>query len=312
MEILNEVKDTRSVRRVALHTFFLVVLILLSFVGNFFVCLAMYRNRRLRTVTNLYVLALALADIILSILVFPFSAIASALREWPFSHTFCQFNGFVSYYWGAVSIFTLALTAINRYFCIVKPQHYQALFTKKRTVISLILAWIISLFLGILIMISTRVVFQWHPTSLYCREMLPTTFTRRFLLVLLIGLCIVLSSLCIIFCYGKVFNTIRRHNIAVAPSLQNENSKENIRRANEIRTARILFAAVICVCACWLPTVVILVLEYCFNLQLPSNYGYLRVLFALISSWINPIIYGVMNRAMRKEFFKILCCKKEN
>lgn len=37
----------------------------------------------------------------------------------------------MSYYWGAVSIFALALTAINRYFCIVKPQHYKALLTKK-------------------------------------------------------------------------------------------------------------------------------------------------------------------------------------
>lgn len=311
MEISEEVKDARSVTRVALHTFFLVVLTVLSFTGNYFVCLAVYRNRRLRTITNLYVLALAIADIILSIFVFPFSAVASALRQWPFSYNFCQFNGFISYYWGAVSIFTLTLTAINRYFCIVRPEHYQDLFTKRRTLVSLVLVWIVALCLGLLIIFEARVEFQWHPTSLYCREILPNNLSQRLIAVLIIGICSVLSSFCIVFCYARVFNAIRRHNNAVAPSLQSGSNAEK-RRAEEVRTCRILFAAVVAVCACWLPTIVIMILEYCFHRVVPSSVGYLRVLSALISSWINPIIYGVMNRTMRKEFLDILHCRKEN
>lgn len=311
MEIPKEVKDTRSVSRVSLHTFFLVVLTVLSFTGNSLVCLALYRNRRLRTITNLYVLALAMADIILAIFVFPFSTIASALRQWPFPYNFCQFNGFVSYYWGAVSIFTLTLTAINRYFCIVKPQHYQALFTKKWTVVSLVLVWIISLFLGLLITFEAHVQFQWHPTSLYCREIIPNNISQRLVAVLLIGFCVALSSSCIVYCYVKVFKALRRHNNAVAPSLQTGSNIEQ-RRAEEVRTSRILFVAVVGVCACWLPTMVMLILEYCFSTPIPSSVGYLRVLSALISSWINPIIYGVMNRTMRKEFLDIIHCRKGN
>lgn len=311
MDISKEVTDTRSGTRVALHTFFLVILTILSFTGNCFVCLAMYRNRRLRTITNLYVLALAVADIILSIFVFPFSTVASALRQWPFSYNFCQFNGFMSYYWGAVSIFTLALTAINRYVCIVKPQHYQDLFTKERTAVSIVLVWFIALCLGLLITFEARVEFQWHPTSLYCREVLPDNISQRLLAVFIIGFCVALSSFCIVFCYVRVFHAIRKHNNAVAPSLQSGNNTEH-RRAEEVRTSRILFAAVVGVCACWLPTIVILILEYCFHLPLPSSVGYLRVLSALLSSWINPIIYGLMNRTMRKEFLDILHCRKEN
>ena len=110
------------------------------------------------------------------------------------------------------------------------------------------------------------------------------------------------------FVVFNIFKAIRKHNIAVAPSLQSGSRNEQIRRAEEVTTSRILFAAVVCVCACWLPTVIILVLDYCFNLSVPTDYGYLRVLIAIISTFINPIIYGVMNRAMRKEFFKMLSC----
>ena len=93
MRIQTEVEDTRSVMRVALHTFFLVVLNLSS-LGNSLVYLAMYRNRRLRVVNrNLYILAIAVEDIMLAILVFPFSAITSALASifWA-TASFCVFR----------------------------------------------------------------------------------------------------------------------------------------------------------------------------------------------------------------------------
>ena len=305
-------KDTRSVIRVAIHTSLLIVLISLSLTGNTFVCgLAMYRNRRLRTITNLYVLALAFSDLSMAIFVFPFSTIASALRKWPFDYNFCQFNGFMSYYWGAVSIFTLALTAINRYFCIVKPQYYQTHFTKKKTVVSLVLVWIIALFLGVLVVMVAHVEFRWHPDNLYCREVLPRSMPQLVLFPLLVDCFIALPSFSIVIGYGSVFYAIRKHNNAVAPSLQSGNNAEH-RRAEEVRTSRILSAAVLGVRACWLPTIAILILEYAFQLPLLSTIALLRVLFASFSSWINPIIYGAMNRTMRKEFLKILYCRKGN
>ena len=311
MAIFQAAQDTRSGVRVVIHTACLVVLIILSLTGNAFVCFAMYRNRRLRTIPNLYVLALALADITIAVFVFPFSAIASAARKWPFHYNFCQFHGFVSYYWGAVSIFILALTAINRYFCIVRPNDYQTLFTKKRTVTSLVMVWVVALLLGILVTYEAPVEFQWHPDNLYCREVLPHNVSQMIVFLLLVGCFIALPVLCIVFGYGSVFFALRQHNTAVAPSLQSGSNSEK-RRAEEVRTCRILFAAVIGVCASWMPTIAILILEYGFYTPLPSTVALLRVLFASFSSWINPLIYGVMNRAMRKEFLKILLCCKEN
>ena len=88
--------DTRSPQEVTMHTAVLALTTVLSLTGNSLVCLAFYRNRRLRTVTNFYVLSLAIADLILAVVVGCSSTLASGLRRWPFHYNFCQFTGFVA------------------------------------------------------------------------------------------------------------------------------------------------------------------------------------------------------------------------
>ena len=55
-------EDTRSLPAVTIHSVILALSAILALMGNSLVCLAFYRNRRLRTVTDVYVLSLAVAD----------------------------------------------------------------------------------------------------------------------------------------------------------------------------------------------------------------------------------------------------------
>ena len=135
-------EDTREVPAVTMHTFILFLSSVLSIAGNSLVCLAFHRNRRLRTTTNFYVFSLVITDLITTVCGYTFSAVASGLRKWPFGFNFCQFHGFLLYIWAVGSTGILALTAVNRYFCIVKPQYYPALFTRKKTVFSIFFVWL--------------------------------------------------------------------------------------------------------------------------------------------------------------------------
>ena len=139
---MEHAQDTRSSPAVIVHTIVLVTTSLLFLTGNSLVCIAFYRKRRLRTITNFYVLSLAVADLMVAVLLFPFGAVASRFRRWPFNFNFCQFSGFLAVYWGQVSTCTLALTSINRYFCVVKPQKYTKYFTRKKTVLSIAVVWV--------------------------------------------------------------------------------------------------------------------------------------------------------------------------
>ena len=73
--------------------------------------------------------------------------------------------------------------------------------------------------------------------------------------------------------------------------------------AQEIKTCRVLFAAVAGFCICWTPSVIVAILEFGFRVSLPLTVQTFPAIFGFI--------YGFMNRAMRKEFLKILFCRKE-
>ena len=300
-------EDTRSLSTVTMHTVLVVLCSVLSVVGNSLVCLAFYRNRRLRTITNFYVLSLALTDIMSATLIYPFSAVASGLRKWPFGFSFCQFNGFLVYLWAIVSIGILALTAVNRYFRVVKSQFYPTLFTKKKTVASIIFMCLLNLAIGLTSTLMHPVTFRWDPHLLICRlAKVESAVIEKTLSTMFASVSIGLPMGLILYCYGSVYRAIRRHNSAVIPSLQEANGQRTL-NAYEIQASRVLLAAVIAFCVCWIPTILTNTIK-----RVPLFWQSFSTLAASCSSWINPIIYGFMNRAMRNEFLKLLRCRKGN
>ena len=303
-------EDTRSLSTVIMHTFFLFFTTVLSLTGNLLVCIAFCRNRRLRTITNFYVFSLSLTGIIISTFSYPFITVASGLRSWPFGFHFCQLNGFLYYYFTGVSIGILALTAINRYFCVVKHQFYPILFTRKKAIVSIIFVWTFPLTAGIIAILLTPILFHWHPHYLFCEVKHIEILEEKALTSAVVTVFIGLPMCLILLCYGNVYRAIRQHNSSIVLSLQEANDEGSV-SVHEIQASRVLLAAVIAFCVCWIPTAAVIILEKVAYLIVPSFWQSFSVLFSYSSAWINPIIYGVMNRAMRKEFIKLLRYTKE-
>ena len=303
-------EDTRSLAIVHIHTSSFVLMTALSLAGNSLVCLAFYRNRRLRKATNFYVLSLSVNGLIMATFGFPFLAVASGLRKWPFPANFCQLNGFTTYYIAGVSLSTLALTAINRYVCVVKPQSYPVLFTNKKTFFSVVFVWLFTLTIGLTATLVTPISFKWNPKTLICTMTKNKLSANRVLYFAFVTV-IALPLGIILFCYGSVYWSIRRHQAAVSPSLQAANGQGTVDK-HEIRASRVLVAAVIGFCLCWTPMIAISILRKVDRFHVPASWNSFNALIAASSSWINPIIYGVMNRAMRNEFLKILRCHQNS
>ena len=299
----------RILSAVVTHTVLLACTSLLSLTGNALVCVAFYRNKSLRTITNFYVLSLALADLMMAVMS-AFGAVASGLDRWPFGFTFCQFHGFVSVYWGQVSTYTLVLTSINRYSCVVKPQKYPLYFTRKRTFFSIIAVWTSSLVVTVSFHIAP-LVYEWTSGILYCRA---TSNDERFLGIFYVFFCSIftVTMILVILGYFSVYRHVSRHNIAIVPSLRREANRQQGTpiNAQEIKISKVLFAAVFGYCICWVPFIVTLILEFGFQVSIPFYVQSLYTFSVSISSWINPVIYGFMNRAMRKEFGKLIFCRK--
>ena len=300
--------DTRSSLELISYTVIEAITTVLSIVGNSLVCLAFIRNTRLRTVTNFFILSLAVADLLVATFVFPFFTVATGLCAWPFDYSFCQFTGFFVYYWAQVSLCTLALTSINRYFCVVKPHCYRTFFTKKKTVLFIISVWVFLLTFYLTFTLTLPVINRWHHNSFHCRAIFIDEHTERAIYVFY-GCFFIVAMLLIVFGYGSVYCAIRQHRVSIAPSRQEQNGPM-IRHAHEIKSCRLLFAAVLGFFSCWTPLSMSFLLGFGFKMSIPSIAESIFTILSTFSAWINPIIYGVLNRAMRKEFAIILVCRK--
>jgi len=65
------------------------IIFVLSVFGNVLVLVTLIRNKKMRTITNLFLLNLALSDMMLSVLCMPFTLVAMLLRDFVFGKAMC-------------------------------------------------------------------------------------------------------------------------------------------------------------------------------------------------------------------------------
>lgn len=67
-----------------------VAILLLAIIGNALVILTLIHNRRMRTITNVFLLNLAISDILLGVLCMPITLIGTLLRDFVFGEVMCK------------------------------------------------------------------------------------------------------------------------------------------------------------------------------------------------------------------------------
>lgn len=65
-------------------------ILMLAVIGNFLVIITLVQNRRMRTITNVFLLNLAVSDILLGVLCMPFTLIGALLRDFVFGEVMCK------------------------------------------------------------------------------------------------------------------------------------------------------------------------------------------------------------------------------
>ena len=100
-----------------LHATVIISLMVVIFVGNVPVLLVIYRQRTRQSsrVANMFIANLAVVDLSIALLLFPFSVVSILLQRWALGDAACQFNGASNMTAGAASILTMAVISIDRY-----------------------------------------------------------------------------------------------------------------------------------------------------------------------------------------------------
>ena len=95
-----------------------------ALVGNVSLFIIVFKDRKLCTITNMYILNLAAADLLVSMVSMPVTMVTIIKQRWVFGDAACSALGFFTILSFIASVMFLGMIAINRYFYIVKWTTY--------------------------------------------------------------------------------------------------------------------------------------------------------------------------------------------
>ncbi|XP_038573366.1 cholecystokinin receptor [Micropterus salmoides] len=121
------------------------LIFLLSVFGNLLIIVVLMLNKRMRTVTNSFLLSLAVSDLMMAIFCMPFTLIPNILEDFIFGGAMCKT---VSYFMGisvSISTFSLVAIAIERYSAICNPLKSRSWQTRSHAYRVIAATWVVSL-----------------------------------------------------------------------------------------------------------------------------------------------------------------------
>lgn len=282
----------------------LVVLILITVAGNVVVCLAVGLNRRLRSLTNCFIVSLAVTDLLLGLLVLPFSAIYQLSCKWSFSKVFCNIYTSLDVMLCTASILNLFMISLDRYCAVTNPLRYPVLITPVRVAISLVFIWVISITLSFLSIHlgwnSRNETSKDNDTILKCKVQVNEVYG---LVDGLVTFYLPLLIMCIT--YFRIFKIAREQAKRI-----NHIGSWKAATIREHKATVTLAAVMGAFIICWFPYFTVFVYR-----GLKGDDAVNEVFEAIVlwlgyaNSALNPILYAALNRDFRTAYHQLFCCR---
>jgi len=294
--------------------------------GNTLTFLAIVICKKHHTTQNIYICSLAFSDLLVCAFSAPYSAWLLT-DEWELARKsltsiVCQTIGVTVMVSVGSTMLHLAAIAVNRFICVLKPEHvYRALYTKGRVVLSIVLMWSTSF-----ILVSPGLFgfgsFGYNDLYGSCcftndKE------TSLMLFTVMVAPCTVPCLSLIQFSYTKIILHFRKvsRKLHVAPksnvSAETKMTKtgntsyngtqaisKSNRQAKEISVVvHLCVVTVVCI-ICWMPGNILLLVDY---KQIAPIWLYrIFYAFAASNSCMNVFIYAGMNRSFRRTYIQII------
>ncbi|XP_055967958.1 C-X-C chemokine receptor type 2-like [Sorex fumeus] len=274
-----------------------ILVFLLSLLGNALVILVIFFSQISRSVTDIYLLNLAIADLLFA-LTLPIWVV-SKVKGWVFGTPLCKLVSLlreVNFYSG---ILLLACISVDRYLAIV---HATRTLTQKRHLVKFICLgiWTLSLILSLPLFIF-RESYEIPYSGPVCYENMGanTTKWRIVMRILPQTFGFLLPLLVMLFCYGFTVRTLFEAHMG-----------------QKHRAMRVIFAVVLVFLLCWLPFNLVLVVDTLLRLGLIRETCERRnhinwaldatEILGFLHSCLNPFIYAFIGQKFRHGLLKIL------
>lgn len=136
-----------SLPEVILIAFLAGLLSVMTIIGNLMVMISFKLDKQLQTISNYFLLSLAIADFSIGVISMPLFTMYTLYDHWPLGTFICDTWLAFDYLTSNASVLNLLIISFDRYFSVTRPLTYRARRTTKRAAIMIASAWVISLVL---------------------------------------------------------------------------------------------------------------------------------------------------------------------
>uniref|UniRef100_A0ABI7XAP9 Neuropeptide Y receptor type 1 n=1 Tax=Felis catus TaxID=9685 RepID=A0ABI7XAP9_FELCA len=259
--------------------------IILGVSGNLALIIIILKQKEMRNVTNILIVNLSFSDLLVAIMCLPFTFVYTLMDHWVFGEAMCKLNPFVQCVSITVSIFSLVLIAVERHQLIINPRGWRP---NNRH--------------------AYNVTLDAFKDKYVCFDKFPSDSHRLSYTTLLLMLQY-FGPLCFIFiCYFKIYIRLKRRNNMMDKMRDNKYRSSETKRINVM-----LLSIVVAFAVCWLPlTIFNTVFDWNHQIIATCNHNLLFLLChltAMISTCVNPIFYGFLNKNFQRDlqFFFNFC-----
>lgn len=150
ISIVNEVEDDKppySIFEMILIAIVAGMLSIVTVIGNIMVMISFKMDKQLQTISNYFLLSLAVADFSIGLISMPLFTMYLLIGKWPLGDFVCDTWLAFDYLNSNASVLNLLIISFDRYFSVTRPLTYRALRTTRRAAFMIASAWVISLML---------------------------------------------------------------------------------------------------------------------------------------------------------------------
>ncbi|KAJ8345605.1 hypothetical protein SKAU_G00297980 [Synaphobranchus kaupii] len=267
---------------------FFVIICSIIILENLLVLIAVFRNKKFHSAMFFFIGNLAFSDLLAgsAYIANIFLSGSHTFRLVPVQWFIREGTAFIAL---AASVFSLLAIAIERYIAITKVKVYGSNKTCRMFVL-IGTCWLMSVVLGGLPIMGWNCMEALHE----CSAVLPLYSTRYIFFVVTIFSIILLS---IVVLYVRIYLIVRSSHQEAASSPAYA----------LLKTVTIVLGVFI---VCWLPAFTVLLLDTSCGMASCPVLSLADVFFgfATLNSALNPLIYTLRSKDMRREFLRVLCC----
>ncbi|XP_030630808.1 neuromedin-K receptor [Chanos chanos] len=284
--------------RVALWALAYSAVMVVAVFGNLIVIWIIIAHKRMRTVTNYFLLNLAISDVSMAALNTLVNFVYSIHGEWYFGDAYCKFHNFFPVAAVFASIYSMTAIAVDRYIAIIHPLKPRLSAKVTRGVITCV--WVLAVGLAFPLCFFSRT--RQIPQRTLCYVDWPRSTDHSVMYHIIVAVLVYLLPLVVMgITYTIVGLSLWGSQI---PGNSSQNNQNQLRAKRKV--VKMMMVVVVTFALCWFPYHVYFIVTG-INRQLTKRkyiqQVYLSVLWlAMSSTMYNPIIYCCLNSRFRAGF----------